>query len=58
LKFTTDDASPGPGLKLAFSPLEGERQGLRGVATCHEIRNDFLEATDRRSLHYEPRKIR
>ncbi len=25
LKFTTDDASPGPALKLAFSPLEGER---------------------------------
>ena len=58
LKFNIDDATPGPASRLAFSPLEGERQGLRGAATCHEIRSDFAEATDRRSQHYEPRKMR
>ncbi len=38
-------------MKLAFSPLEGERQGPCGVATCHEIRSDIIETTDR-SLDY------
>lgn len=37
---------PGPALKLAFSPLEGERQGLRDAARCHETRSDFAEPTD------------
>jgi hypothetical protein len=33
--------------------LSFEESQLRGIAACHEIRSDFVGATDRRSAHYK-----